>query len=112
MEQRMVPGTHRDEVRHPVRTPAGSELDMVDLDVARIPAARHHAAMVVAREHLPAQPRSDCLDDARGCWGLHVAEELAVTHDTVELGRRYIGDHAAAVLRRRPALLTHHVGDL
>jgi hypothetical protein len=55
----------------------GSKADVVDVQVSAGTAARHGAAMVIAREHLAAQAIGDRLADPRGL-ALDIAQHLRV----------------------------------
>jgi hypothetical protein len=61
----MVGGAQSQEIRDDVQTAIGAPLDVVDVDVRRVGAARHLAAMPIASEHGPAQRGRNALASAR-----------------------------------------------
>jgi hypothetical protein len=65
MHRPMVGATERDELIGVVPAALGARYQVMQVDVGRVPAARHHAAPVIASQHVPADSWRDGLGRAR-----------------------------------------------
>ena len=86
--------------------------DMMDVQVTRRSAAGHRAAVMIAREHLLAQPRRHRGRRALGRRGVERAQDLGVARCALEDFGRNLDLSPGAVLRRAPAVRALLIRDL
>src|ERR1041384_8366271 len=85
---------------------------MMSFKVGRRSAAGHGAAVVIAREHLLAEPRCDGGRGSLGYRRVERAEDPRVARRALEHLGPDVDLATGAVLRRAPAVLTLLIGDL